>query len=211
MLINKCDAAGSDEEWRTWLAAHDFGQLVANGPKAFPIIVPTPFLFVASESEVLIHLARTNPIWEALEANPHAVLSVVDDYAFVPAPWRATPPSPPEHGIPTMYYAAVQLHGKVSIIDEPEAKAALVRKQLSHFQPQGDYAPMEVEGSPYSRLLPAIRGLRLEVTDVRAKFKYDDHKPPDFREAVSARLEQRNRPTDAGARIQQLRRLGSES
>ncbi|WP_415923907.1 hypothetical protein [Streptomyces sp. ID05-47C] len=63
-----------------------------------------------------------------------------------------------------------------------------------------------VDQPPYGRMLPGIRGLRLEVTDVRAKFKHDDHKPVEHRAAAADRLTARGHG-DAPTAGQQLRRL----
>ncbi|MBL1100713.1 FMN-binding negative transcriptional regulator [Streptomyces sp. 205] len=70
------------------------------------------------------HLARPDPLWPALEANPAVLLSVVDD-AFIPAPWQAPGGVPPEHSTPTSFSAAVQLHCTAHIVDDPEEKAEL--------------------------------------------------------------------------------------
>ncbi|XVQ07659.1 hypothetical protein ACQP1W_34440 [Spirillospora sp. CA-255316] len=60
---------------------------------------------------------------------------------------------------------------------------------------------------PYGRMLSGIRGLRLEVTDVRAKFKYDDNKPVEHRTAVADNLTARAQGLDTPAAHQQRRRL----
>ncbi len=64
-----------------------------------------------------------------------------------------------------------------------------------------------MDDPPYARLLPGIRGLRLHVVDVVAKFKFDDHKSAEHRLAVADRLQQRDQGRDRGARAEQLRRL----
>ncbi len=38
---------------------------------------------------LLVHLARPNKVWAAIQARPIVVMSVVDDYAYVPTTWRA--------------------------------------------------------------------------------------------------------------------------
>ena len=52
-----------------------------------------------------------------------------------------------------------------------------------------------------------IRGVRLSVLRVEAKFKYDDANPVEHRERVIGRLEQRAHGLDVGAAAQQRRRL----
>jgi transcriptional regulator len=58
-------------------------------------------------------------------------------------------------------------------------------------------------------MLRGIRGVRLAVLRVEAKFKYDDHNPVDHRERVIDNLEQRGRGLDSGAAVQQRRRLAA--
>ena len=60
-----------------------------------------------------------------------------------------------------------------------------------------------------SIVLPGIRGLRLAMLRVDAKFKYDDANPVEHRERVIDRLEQRGQGLDAGAAAQQRRRLAA--
>lgn len=54
--------------------------------------------------------------------------------------------------------------------------------------------------------LLAIRGLRLDIDDVRAKFKYGGNLDAAHREAVAARLAERGGPGDAAALRHLLRR-----
>ncbi|MFI2780815.1 FMN-binding negative transcriptional regulator [Streptomyces sp. ALB3] len=207
MLIHPWDAALDDAEWQTWVAdGHDFGVLSANGlPGQAPTVVPTHFS--VDGGALLVHLARPNPVWRAIEADPNVTFTVTSDYAFVPGPWRAAPGIAPTDGVPTSYYTAVQFTCRAEIIDEPEGKAELLRRQMAHFQPDGDHAPISHDRSPYGRMLPGIRGLRLDVTEVRAKFKYDDHKPVEQRSDTAQRLTARGTALDALTAAQQMRRL----
>ncbi|MEU7278561.1 FMN-binding negative transcriptional regulator [Streptomyces sp. NPDC045431] len=206
MLIHPWDASLDEAEWQTWIAdGHDFGVLGVNGPPGRPpAAVPTHF---ASEpGHLLVHLARPNPVWEAIERDPNVLFTAFGDYAFIPGPWRAAPDTPPTDGVPTSYYTAVQFTCRATIVDEPEAKAELLRRQMAHFQPDGDHGTIAVGRPPYGRMLPGIRGLRLAVTDVRAKFKYDDHKPVEHRTAVADHLTERAQGLDVSAAAQQRRR-----
>ncbi|MEY2241811.1 FMN-binding negative transcriptional regulator [Streptomyces sp. BF23-18] len=207
MFIQPWDAALDDAEWRAWIAdGHDFGILSVNGlPGQAPVVVPTHF--IVDDGDLLIHLARPNPVWKAIEAGPDVTFTVTGDYAFIPGPWRATPDVPPTDGVPTSYYAAVQFTCRATVVDEPEAKAELLRRQMAHFQPEGDHAAIEPDRPPYGRMLTGIRGLRLDVTAVRAKFKYDDHKPVEQRTDTARRLTERDTGLDGPTAAQQLRRL----
>jgi transcriptional regulator len=207
MLIHPWDAPREDAEWQQWLSVHDFGQLAVNGPPGEPPFVqPLHFAYDPDAGEAVTHLARPNPLWSALQANPTVTLSVVDDHVFVPGPWQAPPGAPAEHGTPTSFYTAVQLSCTAHIVDEPAAKADLLHRQLGHFQPEGGSARPTVGEEPYGRMLSGIRGIRLEVTAVRAKFKYAAHRPPETQDRIATGLAARGGPGDAAALTHLLRR-----
>jgi transcriptional regulator len=184
---------------------HDFGILTANGLDGeAPDVVPTHFLL--DDAILWLHLAQDNPIFERILDNSAVSFTVIDDYTFIPGNWRAASGANPGDGVPTSYYAAVIFQGTASIIDDDEAKAEILRRQLAHFQPEGNHAPMEVGVKPYGPMLKGIRGLRIDIENVKAKFKNDDHKPEDFADTVATGLRTRNGTHDAGALAQLLRR-----
>jgi len=210
MLIHPWDAVLNDDEWRQWLGtAAPFGQLVVNNldPAEPPLVVPTHA--VVENDTVLIHLARPNPIWPHLEAAQKVAFAVIGDYAYIPSTWRAKAGGPDEDGVPTSYYATVQFTCAPTIIDDPAEKVALLQTQISRIQPEGGHAEIAVDLPPYGRMLAGIRGVRLRVLGVTAKFKYDDHNPIEHRESVSGLLEERGSLHDLGAAHQQRRRLAA--
>ncbi|MEV7780559.1 FMN-binding negative transcriptional regulator [Kitasatospora sp. NPDC088351] len=206
MLIRSWDR-GDEAEWRAWLAeGRDFGLLAANGPPGQgPVLVPTHFLLDAERGEVLLHLAAPNPLLAAVRADPQVTLSVTDDYVFAPGHWRGEP------GTPTSYYASVQFSCTAELVEDAAGKAEILNRQLAHFQPETPQIRVTPGDSPFGRLLPGLRGLRLTVREVRAKFKYDDKKPAAEQHAIADRLAERGRGLDTAARVQLLRRNARRS
>jgi transcriptional regulator len=201
MLIRRHDAPLTDEEWHAFLADHDFGELIVPGVgRDLPIVVPTHFIYDGDKT-VLLHLAQPNPVWEALAERPRALLSVFGAYTYIPGHWNQD-----EYGVPTSYYAAVQLACDAEIVDDPAGIAAILERQLAHFQPEGKHAPVEPGENPYGKLLGSIRGIRLSVTDVRAKFKFGANRTVEHRRVVGAKLAERGRPLDLEARANLMRR-----
>ena len=204
MLIHPWDEA-SPEEWREVLEAVDFAQLVTAGHvDGYPVVVPTHFLY-HGDGRVLLHLARPNPVWRALEQDPHVVLALALDYVYVEAAWNADEGSDPDLGVPTSYYTALQLRCTAEVVDDPDEKAAILAAQLAHFEPAGSTRTTpgtHIESD--RRQLPGIRGLRLQVREVRAKAKYGGNKTPAHREAIAARLAERSTGLDGAARARLL-------
>jgi transcriptional regulator len=122
--------------------------------------------------------------------------------------WNTPPARDPQFGVPTSYYAAVQLSCAATVIDDPGALIELLRRQLAQFEP--DKNPDDLsEASPYGQLLGAIRGLRLDIVEVRAKFKFGGNRSPDHQRDIAARMLDRDGPMDAEASEQQRRRRES--
>ena len=208
MFIQPFDGALSEAEWRHWIeTGGKFGVLAVphSEPGKAPVMVPTHFTLAGNE--ILMHLNRANSALKLLESGNPVSLSVVGDYAFIHNQWRAKPGIPVEEGVPTSYYAAVNFALKPTVISTDEGLLEILHAQMKDMQPDGGYAALDAKAAPYGPLLSSIRGVRLQIIEVEAKFKYDDHKPVAHREHVIEQLDQRNAGLDAGAADQQQRRL----
>lgn len=210
MLIHPWDAALEPAEWQDWLAASSrFGMLAVNNLDRAQAPLVLPMHFTVNGEELLLHLARPNPVWPHLEAAAEVRMTVIGDYAYIPGYWRAKAGTPDQDGVPTSYYAAVQFVCRPTVVDSPQGKAEILTAQLADFQPEGGHATVAVDAPPHGRMLSGIRGVRLEVLRVEAKFKYDDDKPVEHRERVSENLEHRGHGLDDEAATQQRRRLAA--
>jgi transcriptional regulator len=210
MYIAPADRTLGEEEWRPFVEAQGFGHLVASGRgRDLPVVVPTQF--VLDGDVVWLHLVRANPVFEALNENSRVILSVAGDWAFIPSSWKAIDDEDPLVGIPTTYYAAVQLIGTSTVLDEREeagAVAQILRRQLGALQPEVDVADPQAAHEPKLR---SILGIRIDIDEVRAKFKYGGNVDVAHRQAVAERLDHRAGPGDAAAARRLRRRLSSES
>jgi transcriptional regulator len=203
VYIAKVDSGFGEDEWRDFVVSQGFGHLVAAGRRRdVPVVVPTQF--VLEGDEVILHLVGKNPLLEAIEEQPKVLMSVAGDWAFIPGAWKAIGDEDPLRGIPTTYYAAVQLEGSATIVSEPSEIAGILRRQLAVIQPNFEIAdPLEAHPAQ----LRTIRGIKIAIEEVRAKFKYGGNVDVEHREAVIAELERRGGPGDRGAARQTRRRI----
>jgi transcriptional regulator len=205
MYIAAPDRTVGEQEWRPFVEGQAFGHFIAPGVGLeYPVVAPTQF--VLEGLEVLVHFARPNPILDALEANPRAVMSVAGDWAFIPSDWKAIGGEDPALGIPTTYYAAVQLKGQAEVRDDPARIPDVLRRQLAVFQPSVAIAdPLVAQASK----LNAIRAVVLSIEEVAAKFKYGGNVDRSHREAVIDRLRARRGGGDLAAADHTARRLAA--
>jgi transcriptional regulator len=207
VLVHPWDAPLDADEVVTFVRSQGFGHLVAPGRRDVPVVVPTQFVLadpVRGEQfpDVLLHLARPNPVWSALDENPLVVLSVAGDWAYVPSAWKAVGDEDPALGIPTTYYAAAQIVGAAAVLDDESSTLDVLRRQLAVLEPDVEHADPEV----HRRKLSGIRAIRISAREVVGKFKYGGNVDRPHREAVAQRLAARGGPGDAAARAHLLRR-----
>jgi transcriptional regulator len=203
VFIAPADRSWGEDEWRPFVAAQGFGHFVAPGrDRDFPVVVPTQFTL--DGDTVFLHVAAANPVLVALDERPKAVLSVAGDWAYIPSAWKAIGDEDPALGIPTTYYAAVQLAGTVVVHKEIDAIAAVLRRQLADVQPDTPIADPEIA---HAGRIRGIRAIVLTIEQVQAKFKYGGNVDEAHRRAVIDRLEQRAGPGDAAAAAHTGRRL----
>src|ERR1700683_1520107 len=207
MFIAPVDATRGEGEWRSFVASHPFGHLVApGGPgRDLPVVVPTQF--VLDGDTVWLHLVRANPVFAALAENPRVVLSVADDWAFIPSSWKVVGDEDPALGIPTTYYGAVPLAGTARVHDErtePGSVAAILRRQLATLQPDVEVAD---PGESHAAKLLGILGIAIIWEKVSCKCKYGGNVDEPHRRAVVEHLHQRGGPGDAAAAEHVVRRL----
>ncbi|GAA4236914.1 transcriptional regulator [Streptosporangium album] len=203
MLIHPWDSTTEDEAL-DFVRANEFGHLIAAGrDREIPVVVPTQFV-LADDRTILLHLARPNPIWTAMKENPTVLLSLAGDWAYVPGAWKALPGvEDPRMGVPTTYYAAVQLVCRAEVVTDPDGKAEILRAQIARLEVDGDLA----DPAEHARLLPGIQGLRLRIERVSGKFKYGGNADEPHRRHIAGQLAERGGPGDAAARRHLLRAL----
>src|ERR1700735_1694881 len=207
MFIAPVDGTRGEDEWRPFVESHPFGHLVVRGGPDRGLHVVGPALVVLHGETVWLHLVRANPVFGALAENPRVLLSVADDWAFVPSAWKAIGDEDPALGIPTTYYGAVQLAGTATVYDErtqPGSVAAILRRQLATLQPGVEVAD---PGRSHEARLLGILGISIAVEQVSAKFKYGGNVDEPHRRAVAERLRGRGGPGDDAAAGHVVRRL----
>ena len=121
---------------------------------------------------LLGHVARANPHWRYLQARPQAVVTFMGPHAYL------SPGVYPDLvRVPTWNYLALHCTVRATLIEEPNAKEALLQKLIADNEPA--YTPQwrGLEPDYRQKMLAAIVGFELQVTDWQCKLKLNQHRP----------------------------------
>jgi transcriptional regulator len=170
-------------------------ELVTVGHDGYPVATLMPF--VRDGDRLLMHMARANQHWRALEPGTPALAVVAGPQAYVSPSWYA---AKQEHGrvVPTWNYSAVHLTGRVTAHDDASWLRDVVQR-LTDRHEQHRSRPWSVDDAPaefVAKQLRAIVGVELLVERVEAKAKLSQNRSEQDRAGVIAGLEETGTPRD---------------
>jgi transcriptional regulator len=142
------------------------------------------------------HVARANPVWQALPTG-EALAIFSGAQGYVSPGWYA---SKAAHGkvVPTWNYATVHAHGSLRWIDDAGWLRSFL-EGLTDAHEARQAHPWHVSDAPEdftAQLLRAIVGLELRITRLEGKFKLSQNRPAADQQGVLAGLQ---RQGDAGS------------
>lgn len=182
------------------IRSRPFATLVTHGPDGLTADhVPMEFLPGEGAHGLLrFHVARMNPVWQALAARPEALAIFQGPEAYITPSWY---PEKQATGkvVPTWNYAIVHARGMVRVVEDP----AWLRTHLEHLVDAQEAAlpqPWKVDDAPRDytdKLVGMIVGLELAISSIQAKWKVSQNRAKSDREGVAAGLRARNLADDA--------------
>lgn len=166
----------------TWIVQHQ-GELLVNH---------IPFLLDAergAHGTLVGHVARANPVWQALAQGASSVAVFTGPQAYVSPNWY---PSKHAHGkaVPTWNYATVHAHGVPQAFEDP-ARVLEVVTRLTQTHEAGQALPWQVADAPadfVASLLKVIVGIEIPVRRWVGKWKVSQNRPGADQQGVVAGL-----------------------
>jgi len=150
-----------------------FASLISIDDAGLPYVTHLP-LHLEDRGEQLVllgHVAKPNAHWRYLQARPQAVVTFLGPHAYL------SPKVYPDLArVPTWNYLAVHCIVEATLIEDPSAKDALLKKLI------GDHEPPYAEqwrglGEEFAhKMLAGIVGFELLVTDFQCKVKINQHR-----------------------------------
>lgn len=179
--------APDDESVHQLLADHGAADLITATEDGLAATT-LPFLYDRERAVLRGHLARNNDHWQRTPIGDALVIVHGPD-AYISPSWYA---SKTEHGrvVPTWNYMTAHVHGSLSVHDDPEWVADLVRRLTDHHE-SGRPEPWSVDDAPADFVAGqcrAIVGVEIAIHRVEAKFKLSQNRPPADVDGITAGL-----------------------
>ncbi|MFQ6405544.1 FMN-binding negative transcriptional regulator [Methylophilus sp. 'Pure River'] len=137
-------------------------------------------LYLDDEGVLSGHLARANPLWQAVQAEQPVMAVFHGPHAYVTPSWY---PTKAQTGmvVPTWNYVVVNARGKLRVIED----ANWLRAHLTALTAQQEAAfeqPWQLEDAPagfIDKLMQAVVGIEIEVTELTGKWKLSQNQSPE--------------------------------
>ena len=165
------------EHARHIILENPFASLVSNDDEGFPFISHIPIKLMphatdAQQDILLGHVAKGNPHAGFLRKRSQVLLSFMGPQAYMsPAVY------PDLIRVPTRSYVAVHVKADVRILEDKEAKDALLKQLIADHEPA--YA-QQWRGLPETYTHPmmnAIVAFEMTLIEVQTKVKLNQHRP----------------------------------
>jgi len=189
VYVPRFNALDDLAEIQTLVARAGSAQLVTTGADGYPAASMLPVIWDPAGNRLVMHMAKANQHWKAIETGTPALAVVTGPEAYVSPAWYETKA---EHGkvVPTWNYSAVHFTGRVTAHHEADWLREAVtwltnlhegrREAAGHEAWSVDDAPAEyVVGQ-----LRAIVGIELVIERVEAKAKLSQNRSDADRSGV---------------------------
>lgn len=156
------------------MRAYPLASLISTDGEGLPYVSHLP-LHVEERDDglwLLGHCAKANPHWRYLQQRPKAVVAFLGPHAYM------SPTVYPDRArVPTWNYLAVHCTVHAILIEEPEAKDALLKKLIADHEPSYAAQWRSLGEEFAQKMLPGIVAFELKVLELQCKLKLNQHRP----------------------------------
>ncbi len=163
------------------MRAHPFASLITTDDEGLPFVTHLPLHLQAPASEgadapfvLLGHVARPNPQWRHLQAQPRAVVTFVGSQAYL------SPQVYPDLArLPSWNYIAVHcvVQARLLAHDDAAGKDRLLKCLIGDHEPAYAEQWQDLDEDLQRKLLASIVAFELTVTEWQCKLKLNQHRP----------------------------------
>ncbi|WP_457747855.1 pyridoxamine 5'-phosphate oxidase family protein [Sulfurimonas sp.] len=129
-----------------------------------------PLNFVKIDNSIYFHGAKKGKKISILKSNAFASFSVVKSYSMIQSYFSSND----EFACPaTQFFKSIVIDGKITFVDEYDEKVRALCALMEKLQSEGGYKPLTQD--IYKKNIDATCVYRLQVENLRAKFKFGQH------------------------------------
>lgn len=136
------------------------------------------------------HISQMNDQKKAVTGGERAVVVFRGPHGYVSPGWLVTPAS--RSGVPTWNFAVVHATGRMTPIDEPEQKHALLATLIRKYETTIGGTDYDFSTLPMDDVLTRMKGIQpfeLEIEQLEGKFKLFQERAEPDRQAMLPKLE----------------------
>lgn len=181
MYIPAHFAENRQEELFGLIRSHPFGTLVTQcGGRLDANHLPFELDDgIGAKGMLRAHVARANPVWTEVQNGAEVLVVFQGQEAYVSPSWY---PSKQElhKQVPTWNYRVVHAHGRITFFDDERYVRGVVAR-LTRTHESTEAKPWKMTDAPpefIDRMLKAIVGVEIEITDLVGKFKLGQNREP---------------------------------
>ena len=150
-----------------------------------------PVNFVYYGDVIYFHGALSGRKMKTLRTNPKVSFSIVENFSLIASYFSSTD----ELACPTtQFFKSIVIDGEVTIIEAKEEKIKALTLLMQKLQPEGGYKSFD--NSEYDAMLNATVVLRIDIQDLRAKFKFGQHLNQERFDMILSHLQERDSEID---------------
>ncbi|WP_342132221.1 FMN-binding negative transcriptional regulator [Hydrogenophaga sp. OTU3427] len=152
---------------------HPFASLISVDDGGLPFVTHLPLHLLEGEGgwSLLGHCAKPNPHWRLLAARPRALVSFMGPHAYL-----SPQVYPDKARVPTWNYLAVHATVEARLIEEPQAKDALLKRLIADHEPGYAQQWRDLGDDFAQRMLAGIVGFELRIEQIECKLKLNQHR-----------------------------------
>ena len=150
-----------------------------------------PINFVRVDNSIYFHGSKKGKKIDILKENSLASFSVVEAFSMIQSYFSSND----NLACPaTQFFKSIMIDGKITFVENYEEKALALQKLMEKLQPEGKYKPLKDD--EYQKAINATAIFRLDIDDIRAKFKFGQHLNKNRFDMIIRHLEDRGSKVD---------------
>jgi hypothetical protein len=150
-----------------------------------------PVNFVHERNVIYFHGSLSGRKMRILKQNPKVSFSIVENFSLIASYFSS------EAGLAcpaTQFFKSIIIDGRVSMVSSREEKARAMTLLMQKLQPEGGYRAFK--DADYDKMLNATAVLKIDVENLRAKYKFGQHLDDERFNMILSYLQKRDTNTD---------------